>query len=71
VLLGDNIYADTLDAPTIAGMYAQLQSRPAYARLAAAMPVIAIYDDHDFAFNDAKGALVPPAHREISQQVQR
>lgn len=69
MLLGDNIYADTLNAAAIASMYAQMQSRPAYARLAATMPVIAIYDDHDFAFNDAKGAHVPPAHRDSSQQV--
>lgn len=69
VLLGDNIYADTLDPAAIASMYAQAQSRAAYARLAATMPVIAIYDDHDFAFNDAKGAQLPPAHRDSSQQV--
>jgi hypothetical protein len=33
------------------------------------MPVVAIYDDHDFAFNDVKGAHMPPEHRDRSQQV--
>jgi phosphodiesterase/alkaline phosphatase D-like protein len=71
VLLGDNIYADTLDLAAISSMYAQLQARPAFARLAAAMPVISIYDDHDFAFDNVKGGELPLEHRVRSQEVKR
>ena len=66
VLMGDNVYADTDDPEQIAECYRTLQARPEFARLRAAVPLEATWDDHDFGRNDA-GADYPI--REASQRV--
>lgn len=58
VFLGDNIYADTRDPKVMAEKYAMLAAKPHFRRLRAELPVVAIWDDHDFGENDA-GADYP------------
>lgn len=58
VFLGDNIYADTRDPKVMAAKYATLAAKPHFKRLRDSLPVIAIWDDHDFGENDA-GADYP------------
>ena len=57
VFLGDNVYGDALTAdPSLpelrAAYYKQAASEP-FADLRAEVPVIAVWDDHDFGLNDA------------------
>jgi alkaline phosphatase D len=58
VFLGDNIYADTRDPKVMAAKYATLAAKPHFKRLRDTVPVVAIWDDHDFGENDA-GADYP------------
>jgi alkaline phosphatase D len=58
IFLGDNIYADTRDPAVMAEKYRMLAAQPGFARLRRSVPVIAIWDDHDFGENDA-GADYP------------
>ena len=53
IYLGDNIYADTRDMQVLQRKYAQLGSKPEFQRLRAAVPVLSIWDDHDYGENDA------------------
>ena len=53
VYLGDNIYGDTADMAVLAGKYRTLGARPEFVALRAAMPVLAVWDDHDYGANDA------------------
>ena len=55
VFLGDNIYANTRDATAMRAKYAELAKQPGFARLRAEIPVVAIWDDHDFGEDDAGG----------------
>jgi alkaline phosphatase D len=55
VFLGDNIYADTRDPAVMARKYATLAAKPGFKRLRDSVPLIAIWDDHDFGENDAGG----------------
>ena len=54
--LGDNVYADarSYDAtlPELRAAYAQLAARPEFARLRQAVPMLAVWDDHDYGMND-------------------
>jgi len=53
IALGDNVYIDTPDVhQTQRYCYYRRQSRPEYRAFAAATPVFAVWDDHDFAGND-------------------
>ncbi|MCP4453575.1 MAG: alkaline phosphatase [Planctomycetes bacterium] len=53
IALGDNVYIDTPDVPqTQRYCYYRRQSRPEYRAFAAATPIFAVWDDHDFAGND-------------------
>lgn len=78
VLLGDSLYLDLAGPthPTQMGeaafaallytLYAELIAQPQFAALVRALPaghVHAIWDDHDFLWNDAMGAEVHPLHR--------
>lgn len=58
IFLGDNIYADTRDPAVMAAKYALLAAKPGFRKLRDTVPVIAIWDDHDFGENDA-GADYP------------
>lgn len=53
LLLGDNVYADTDDPVRMRTAYAELAANPDYRRLAAAAPILAVWDDHDYGANDA------------------
>ncbi|NIA29592.1 MAG: alkaline phosphatase [Actinobacteria bacterium] len=57
LLLGDNVYIDHPERPaTQQFCYYRIQSRPEYRRFTGNTPVYAIWDDHDFTFNDGVGS---------------
>jgi alkaline phosphatase D len=58
VMLGDNIYADTLNMNHMASCYRQFASIPEFAKFRRKFPVLATWDDHDYGWNDA-GADYP------------
>lgn len=58
ILLGDNIYADTRDPAVMAAKYQALAEKPGFRRLRATVPLLAVWDDHDYGENDA-GADYP------------
>lgn len=66
IALGDNIYADTRDMTVMKAKYDKLAADPGWARLRAACPVMATWDDHDYGLND--GGADFPARAE-SQRV--
>lgn len=51
--LGDNIYADTVDMDKMRADYRMLADKPEYRQLLERCPVIAVWDDHDYGWNDA------------------
>lgn len=53
VYLGDNIYGDTKDMKVLQAKYDTLGSKPEFQNLRAEIPVLSIWDDHDFGWNDA------------------
>lgn len=57
IWLGDNIYGDTDDMEKMAGMYAQQKQQPDYQELYENVPVIGIWDDHDYGINDGGKAF--------------
>lgn len=63
IFLGDNIYADTMDMDEMQRKYAMQEARPEYKKFRKSVPIIATWDDHDYAYDDA-GAEVP---REIKK----
>ncbi len=65
LLLGDNIYADTLDMGKMRADYQTLADAPDFARLRSTVPILATWDDHDYGANDA-GAEFPA--RESSKE---
>jgi len=66
LMLGDNIYGDTEDMDELRGKYARLAAHPGFAALRARVPIVAVWDDHDYGANDAGREY--PRKRE-SQQV--
>ncbi|MFM2044281.1 MAG: hypothetical protein RLY86_2857 [Pseudomonadota bacterium] len=58
IYLGDNVYLDTRDPAVMAARYAELAAKPGFQRLRASVPLLAIWDDHDYGENDA-GADYP------------
>jgi len=52
IFLGDNIYADTDNVEIMRQKYGQLGAQPGFQRLRAAVPVMAVWDDHDFGSDD-------------------
>jgi alkaline phosphatase D len=66
LLLGDNIYGDTEDMQVLRDKYAQLAANEGFAALRRDVPLVAVWDDHDFGANDA-GREYP--RRRESQQV--
>ena len=58
IFLGDNIYADTVDMAVMRAKYDQLAANKEFAKLRAAVPILATWDDHDFGVNDG-GADFP------------
>lgn len=52
--LGDNVYADTKDDPGfIEACYAALAARPAFQVLRETVPYAAVWDDHDYGYNNS------------------
>ena len=66
LMLGDNVYGDTEDMDVLREKYAMLAAQPGFAALRAKVPIVAVWDDHDFGANDAGREY--PKRRE-SQQV--
>lgn len=53
IFLGDNVYLDTRDPEVMRRKYAELAAQPGFQRLKARVPIVAIWDDHDYGENDA------------------
>ncbi|NDC53937.1 MAG: alkaline phosphatase family protein [Planctomycetia bacterium] len=66
LLLGDNVYGDTEDVAVLRGKYAALAADPGFGPLRERVPIVAVWDDHDYGANDAGREF--PRRRE-SQQV--
>ena len=66
LLLGDNIYGDTEDMGVLREKYGVLAANPGFAALRSRVPIVAVWDDHDYGANDAGSDF--PRRRE-SQQV--
>lgn len=49
---GDVVYADTTEVEKMRAKYQQQLDRPAYQRFIEAVPVIGVWDDHDYGIND-------------------
>jgi len=58
IFLGDNVYLDTRDPEVMRTRYAEMATQPGFQKLKASVPIVAIWDDHDFGENDA-GADYP------------
>ncbi|MBE7440522.1 MAG: alkaline phosphatase family protein [Spirochaetales bacterium] len=58
ILMGDNVYADTIDMGAMRRAYQRFGEVPGFKKLRQARPVIATWDDHDYGANDA-GAEYP------------
>jgi len=53
IFLGDNIYADTVDMTVMQRKYGELASSVSFQQLVDSVPVLAVWDDHDYGANDA------------------
>jgi alkaline phosphatase D len=53
IFLGDNIYADTVDMEVMQHKYVELAASPSFQLLIEHVPVLAVWDDHDYGANDA------------------
>lgn len=66
IYLGDNIYGDTEDMNVLRAKYEKLGTKPEFQALRAAVPTLAIWDDHDYGANDSGKEYRPAAEsREI------
>ncbi|MEN1729653.1 MAG: alkaline phosphatase D family protein, partial [Pseudomonadota bacterium] len=58
--IGDNVYGDVWslspDMEDLFQAYAELSDQADFQRVAAAVPIMAMWDDHDFGMNDAGGS---------------
>ncbi|MEY4135604.1 MAG: alkaline phosphatase D family protein [Saprospiraceae bacterium] len=52
IWLGDNVYADTYDMQEMKRQYLTQKHFPGYRAVRGAMPVVGIWDDHDYGVND-------------------
>ena len=69
LLMGDNIYADTQDMTVMRAHYDALKASRFFRELRRKVPVLAIWDDHDFGGNDAGGDY--PKRRESQEEFLR
>lgn len=53
LMLGDNIYGDTEDMAVLREKYGVLAANPGFAALRSRVPIVAVWDDHDYGANDA------------------
>ncbi len=71
LFIGDNVYGDTgatmaADMPTLTASYRKLNARQEYARFRAAVPMLTMWDDHDYGANDAGGSF---AFKEYAEKI--
>lgn len=71
LLIGDNVYGDTgsfTDAriPTLVQSYKKLSSRQEFDRFRRSVPMMTVWDDHDFGANDAGGSF---AFKEYAEKI--
>jgi alkaline phosphatase D len=52
IFLGDNIYGDTKNMDTLENKYKRWQAQPDFKRLDSATKIFAVWDDHDYGWND-------------------
>lgn len=62
LMIGDNVYGDTRSTgaatiPTLSASYARLAGRPEFRDFRARVPMLAVWDDHDYGFNDGGGSF--------------
>src|SRR5204863_1984231 len=55
IQLGDNVYSDSTDPAVLYQWHTAQRRVPEYAPVLRNTPVLAIWDDHDFATNDSDG----------------
>ncbi|HEY0446399.1 MAG TPA: alkaline phosphatase D family protein [Allosphingosinicella sp.] len=70
LMIGDNVYGDTratgaATIPTLSASYARLAARPEFGEFRARVPMLAVWDDHDYGHNDAGGSF---AFREYAER---
>ncbi|MDG2012200.1 MAG: alkaline phosphatase D family protein [Pirellulaceae bacterium] len=53
IYLGDNIYGDTKDMSVLKAKYETLGNKPEFRQLRSSVPVLSVWDDHDYGWNDA------------------
>lgn len=53
IYLGDNIYSDTYSMDTLRKNYRILSIKPEFKKLKEAVPIYAVWDDHDYGWNDS------------------
>ena len=66
LFMGDTVYADTEDMEVMRRKYGELTRQPGYAAFREEIPVLPIWDDHDYGRNDAGADY---SQREASQKV--
>ncbi len=66
IWLGDNIYADFTSLAERENRYTQLKTHPLYERFRSETPIIGIWDDHDYGYNNSNGSFWS---KEESQQL--
>ena len=71
LMIGDNVYGDVratgaANIPTLSASYARLASRPEFQDFRAKVPMLAVWDDHDFGQNDAGGTF---AFKEYAERI--
>lgn len=52
IFLGDNVYGDTKCVDELRNKYAILSCKPEFQRLCATSEILAVWDDHDYGWND-------------------
>lgn len=52
IFLGDNVYGDTKCVDELRNKYAVLSCKPEFQRLCATAEILAVWDDHDYGWND-------------------
>ena len=53
IYLGDNIYGDTKDMQVLKEKYQTLAAKSEFQELRQAVPLLSVWDDHDYGWNDA------------------
>ena len=52
IFAGDNVYADSREAQTLYRYYGKLEDDSGFQRLKTMVPLLAVYDDHDYGISD-------------------